>query len=81
MVYNEFTLKSDLVAIISVVCAVISVACMVLFAIQLKRGKYNQTFKIVVETDVERALKDGVLLPSTTALVYDDIVAVEDDSR
>ena len=57
LVYNEFTLKSDLVAIISVVCAVISVACMVLFAIQLKRGKYNQTFKIVVETDVERALK------------------------
>ena len=61
LVYNEFTLKSDLVAIISVVCAVISVACMVLFAIQLKRGKYNQTFKIVVETDVERALKDGVI--------------------
>ena len=61
LVYNEFTLKSDLVAIISVICAVISVACMVLFAIQLKKGKYNHAFKIVVETDVERALKDGVI--------------------
>ena len=61
LVYNEFTLKSDIVAIISVLCAVLSVACMVLFAIQLKRGKYNQAIKIVVETDVDRALRDGVI--------------------
>ncbi len=61
LIYNEFTLKSDIVAIISVLCAVLSVACMVLFAIQLKRGKYNQAIKIVVETDVDRALRDGVI--------------------
>ena len=34
---------------------------MVIFAIQLKRGKYSDAFKVVVETDVERALKDGVI--------------------
>ena len=61
LVYNEFTLKSDLVAIVSLLCALLSVACMVLFAIQLRRGKYNHAFKIVVETDVERALRDGVI--------------------
>jgi hypothetical protein len=61
LVYNEFSLKSDLVAIVSLICALISVASMVLFAIQLKRGKYNNAFSIVVETDVERALKDGVI--------------------
>ena len=61
LIYNEFVLKSDLVAIVSLICAFISVACMVVFAIQLKRGKYNQAFQIIVETDVERALKDGVI--------------------
>ena len=34
---------------------------MVIFAIQFKRGKYSDAFKVVVETDVERALKDGVI--------------------
>ena len=61
LIYNEFSLKSDLMEIISLICAFISVACMVLFAIQLKRGKYSDAFKVVVETDVERALKDGVI--------------------
>ena len=61
LIYNEFILKSDLMEIISLICAFISVACMVLFAIQLKRGKYSDAFKVVVETDVERALKDGVI--------------------
>ena len=61
LVYNEFSLKSDLMEIISLVCAFISVACMVIFAIQLRRGKYSDAFKVVVETDVERALKDGVI--------------------
>ena len=61
LVYNEFSLKSDLMEIMSLVCAFISVACMVIFAIQLRRGKYSDAFKVVVETDVERALKDGVI--------------------
>ena len=61
LIYNEFSLKSDLMEIISLVCAFISVACMVIFAIQLRRGKYSDAFKVVVETDVERALKDGVI--------------------
>lgn len=61
LIYNEFSLKSDLMEIISLICAFISVACMVIFAIQLKRGKYSDAFKVVVETDVERALKDGVI--------------------
>ena len=61
LIYNEFILKSDLMEIISLICVFISVACMVLFAIQLKRGKYSDAFKVVVETDVERALKDGVI--------------------
>lgn len=61
LIYNEFHLKSDIVGIISLLCAVLSVACMVLFAMKLRRGDYNQSFKIVVETDVDRALKDGVI--------------------
>ena len=61
LIYNEFTFKSDLLTIASFICAFISVVCMVIFAINLKRGKYNNAFKIVVETDVERALKDGVI--------------------
>lgn len=61
LIYNEFSLKSDTVAIISLLLAIMSVASMVFFAIQLRRGKYNQSFNIVVETDVDRALKDGVI--------------------
>ena len=61
LVYNEFSLQSDLVAIISFGFAILSVVCMVIFAIQFRRGKYNRSFQIVVETDVDRALKDGVI--------------------
>ena len=61
LIYNEFSLKSDLVALISFAFAILSVICMVVFAIQFKRGKYNRAFQIVVETDVDRALKDGVI--------------------
>ncbi|MBR5503541.1 MAG: hypothetical protein IKV87_03775 [Methanobrevibacter sp.] len=61
LIYNEFSQQSDLLALISFVFAILSVICMLVFAIQFKRGKYNQAFQIVVETDVDRALKDGVL--------------------
>ena len=61
LVYNEFSLKSDLVATISFGFAILSVICMVIFAIQLKRGRFSRSFQIVVETDVDRALKDGVI--------------------
>ena len=61
LVYNEFTFKSDLLATVSLLCAILSVASMVIFAIQLKRGKFENSFKIVVETDVDRALRDGVI--------------------
>lgn len=60
-IYNEFSLHSDLVAAVSLVLAALSVVLMVIFAIQLKRGKYGQSFNIIVETDVDRALKDGVI--------------------
>ncbi|AMK15897.1 hypothetical protein [Methanobrevibacter olleyae] len=60
-IYNEFYLKSDLLEIISLICASLSIISMVIFAIRLKQGKYNQSFQIVVETDVDRALKDGVI--------------------
>ncbi len=45
----------------SLALAVLSVVCMVIFAIRLRQGKYNRSFKIVVETDVDRTLKDGVI--------------------
>ena len=61
LIYNEFKLQSGLVSFISLIFAVLSVLCMVLFAIRLRQGKYNRSFQIVVETDVERALKDGVI--------------------
>lgn len=60
-IYNEFSLKSDLVTTVSLALAVLSVICMVIFAIRFKQGKYNGDFKVVVETDVDRALKDGVI--------------------
>ena len=61
LIYNEFTIKSDIVLILSLLCAVLSVVCMVIFAIQIKRGRFNNSLKIVVETDVDSALKDGVI--------------------
>lgn len=61
LIYNEFKLQSGLVSFISLIFAVLSVLCMVLFAIRLRQGKYNRSFQIVVETDVDRALKDGVI--------------------
>ncbi|MBO5966513.1 MAG: hypothetical protein J6P91_05165, partial [Methanobrevibacter sp.] len=61
LIYNEFKLQSSLVAFISLIFAVLSVICMVIFAIRFRQGKYNQSFQIVVETDVDRALKDGVI--------------------
>ena len=60
-IYNEFSLHSDLVTNVTLALAVLSVVCMIIFAIQFKQGKYNQSFKIVVETDVDKALKDGVI--------------------
>ncbi len=61
LLYNEFYIKSDSLALVSFICAFISVAIMVFFAIQIKRGQFNRSLKIVVETDVDRALKDGVI--------------------
>ncbi len=61
LLYNEFYLKSDWLEIVSLILAVLSVATMVFFAIQLKRGKFQDSFKIIVETDVDRALRDGVI--------------------
>lgn len=61
LLYNEFYIKSDSLAMVSFICAFISVAIMVFFAIQIKRGQFNRSLKIVVETDVDRALKDGVI--------------------
>ena len=61
LIYNEFKLQSSLVAFISLIFAVLSVLCMVIFAIRFRQGKYNKSFQIVVETDVDRALKDGVI--------------------
>ena len=59
--YNEFTYKSDMLTTVSLVLAVLAVVCMLVFAIRLRQGKYNRSFQIVVETDVDRALKDGVI--------------------
>jgi hypothetical protein len=59
--YNEFTYKSDMLTTASLVLAVLAVVCMLVFAIRLRQGKYNRSFQIVVETDVDRALKDGVI--------------------
>ncbi len=59
--YNEFTFKSENITIVSLVLAVLAIVCMVVFAIRLRQGKYNRSFQIVVETDVDRALKDGVI--------------------
>lgn len=59
--YNEFTFKSENITIVSLALAVLAIVCMVVFAIRLRQGKYNRSFQIVVETDVERALKDGVI--------------------
>lgn len=59
--YNEFTYKSEMLTTVSLVLAVLAVVCMLVFAIRLRQGKYNRSFQIVVETDVERALKDGVI--------------------
>jgi hypothetical protein len=61
LLYNEFYIKSDSLALVSFICAFISVAIMVFFAIQIKRGQFNRSLKIVVETDVDRALRDGVI--------------------
>jgi hypothetical protein len=61
LIYNEFYIKSDILSFVSVIFAVISVAMMVLFAIQFRKGNLGNSFKIVVETDVDRALKDGVI--------------------
>ena len=61
LLYNEFYIKSDSLALVSFICAFISVAIMVFFAIQIKRGQFNRSLKIVVETDVDSALKDGVI--------------------
>ena len=61
LLYNEFYIKSDALAMVSFIFAFISVAIMVFFAIQIKRGQFNRSLKIVVETDVDRALKDGVI--------------------
>ncbi len=59
--YNEFNLKSEMVTAVSLALAVLAVVCMLVFAIRLRHGKYNRSFQIVVETDVDRALKDGVI--------------------
>ena len=61
LIYNEFKLQSELLALVSLILAILSVFCMVLFAIRFRQGRYNESFQIVVETDVDRALRDGVI--------------------
>ena len=61
LIYNEFYLKSDWIGLVSLILAVLSVVSMIFFAIQLKNGQFESSFKIIVETDVDRALRDGVI--------------------
>jgi hypothetical protein len=77
--YNEFTYKSDMLTTVSLVLAVLAVVCMLVFAIRLRQGKYNRSFQIVVETDVDRALKDGVITEEQASNIPKRVVLNSND--
>ena len=60
-IINQYQFKSDLLEWISLFLAILSIVLIIVFAILIKQGKYEQSFKLVVETNVDKALKDGVI--------------------
>ena len=60
-IINQYQFKSDILEWISLFLAILSIVLIIVFAILINQGKYEQSFKIVVETNVDKALKDGVI--------------------
>ena len=61
LILNHFVLKNDLFAYISFALAAIGIIFMIIFIIEFRRGNIDLPIKIVVETDVDKALADGVI--------------------
>jgi len=61
IIFNEFNYHSTIVNWIAITFAVLSVISMILFAIQIKKGIFKPPIQIVLETNVEKALDDGVI--------------------
>ena len=60
-VLNRLRFHSPILRYISIAIAVFSIICMIIFMIQFRRGQIDVPVKIVVETNVDKALADGVI--------------------
>ncbi len=60
-VLNRLRFHSPILRNISIAIAIFSIICMIIFIIQFRRGMIDVPVKIVVETNVDKALADGVI--------------------
>ncbi|MBQ6813890.1 MAG: hypothetical protein IJP12_04540 [Methanobrevibacter sp.] len=63
LILNHFVLKNDLFIYVAFALAAMGIIFMVIFVIQFRRGNIDLPIRIVVETDVDKALADGVITP------------------
>ncbi len=61
--------KSSTLRYIAIALAVLSVIFMILFLVQIKRGVFKAETKIVLETNVDKALEDGVITEEQAKLI------------
>ncbi|MCQ2977286.1 MAG: hypothetical protein MJ232_04645 [archaeon] len=78
VVFNEFHYKNSLLAHISILLLVISVISLIISVIMVKKGIDNGTIgpssKIILETNVEEALKNGLITEEQAKEVPETIV-------
>ena len=58
---GNFNFHNKSISYLAIVLAVLSVIFMILFMIQIKRGIIRPQTQIILETNVEKALADGVI--------------------
>ena len=61
LLMNHFKFHTMVLMYVSIALAIFSIICLIIFFIQFKKGLVEFPIKIVVETNVEKALADGVI--------------------
>lgn len=61
LLVNKFKFNSEILGYLSLALALLSMVFMGIFIFQFKKGAFDNNMKLVVETNVDKALADGVI--------------------
>ena len=78
---GNFNFHNKSISYLAIVLAVLSVIFMILFMIQIRQGIIRPQTQIILETNVEKALADGVITEEQAkqAELYDEARQINDD--